>query len=276
MKVLKQLLDFYINSSIHVALSAFSMAWITLLKFEQPLDFWVLAFVFFATVTGYNFVKFFGLAKFHHRSLSGWLKVIQVFSMICFVIMCFCALHLQTKSLIYIAAFGIITFLYAIPFLPSRLFIDKQKNLRSIGGLKIYVIGLVWVGVTVLLPLLNNGYTFNADVWLTSFQRFVFVVVLMLPFEIRDLQYDSLRLSTIPQKIGIKNTKFIGINLGVLFFLIEFFKDELRPKEIIISGMIAVVILLFLVFSKKKQSKYYSSFWVESIPMLWLALHLVF
>lgn len=275
MKVFKQLLDFYINSSMHVALSAFSMGWITLLKFDLPFDASVLFFIFFATVTGYNFVKYFGLARFHHRGLASWLKVIQIFSMICFVLMCDFALQLQTKSLIYIGAFGIITFLYAIPFLPEHLFMDKQKNLRSIGGLKVYVIALVWAGVTVLLPILNNDYHFDSDVWWTALQRFVFVVVLMLPFEIRDLQYDSLRLSTIPQKIGIKNTKMIGIVLGMLFFFIEIFKHVLNPTEMITSLAIAIIMILFLVFSKKNQSNYYSSFWVESVPMLWLVLHLV-
>lgn len=276
MKVFRQLLDFYINSSVHVGLSAFSMAWITLLKFDMPFDGWVLSFIFFATITGYNFVKYFGLAKFHHRSLANWLKVIQVFSMLCFLVMCYCALQLQTKSLLYIGGFGIITFLYAIPFLPKHWFMDKQKNLRSIGGLKVYVIGFVWAGVTVLLPLLNDGHVFDADVWITAFQRFVFVIVLILPFEIRDLQYDSLRLSTIPQKIGIRNTKIIGIVLALFFFLIEFFKEEQKPTEILISLTIAAVMIVFLVFSKKNQAKYYSSFCVESIPMLWLLLHLVF
>ncbi|MGJ8592518.1 MAG: hypothetical protein ACSHXF_08215 [Aquaticitalea sp.] len=275
MRVFKRLLDFYIDSSIHVALSVFSLAWITLIKFDLPLDYWVLAFIFFASITGYNFVKYFGLAKFHHRSLASWLKIIQLFSMLCFVLMCYCTLHLQVISLIYIAAFGVITFLYAIPFLPKHLFMDQQKNLRNIGGLKVYVIGLVWAGVTVLLPLLNSEYGFDADVWVTTMQRFIFVVILMLPFEIRDLQYDSLKLSTIPQKIGIKNTKIIGVLFGVLFFFIEYFKDELNPNEILISGIIAVIMILLVLFSRKRQAKYYSSFWVEGIPMAWLALHFV-
>ncbi|MEZ4792647.1 MAG: hypothetical protein R2783_04050 [Gelidibacter sp.] len=275
MKLFRKVLDFYINSSIHVALSAFSLSWVTLLKFGQAFDAWLLLFIFFASITGYNFVKYFGLAKFHHRRLADWLKVIQLFSMVCFVLMCYCAFHLQTQSLLYIAAFGIITFLYAIPFLPKHLFMDQQKNLRSIGGLKVYVIALVWSGVTVLLPLLNSDYQFDSDVWLTAFQRFVFVMVLMLPFEIRDLQYDSLKLSTIPQKIGIKNTKIIGILLSMLFFCLEFFKDELNPNEVVVSLIITIVMMLFLVFSRKNQATYYSSFWVESIPIVWLLLHTI-
>jgi len=276
MKILKQIFDFYINSSIHVALSAFALSYITLIKFEQPFDFWVLNFIFFATITGYNFVKYFGLAKFHHRSLASWLKIIQIFSMLCFLLMCFCAWHLQWESLAYIAIFGVITFLYAIPFFPKRFFMDKQKNLRSIGGLKVYVIGLVWSGVTVLLPLLNGNFQFNDDVWLTAFQRFIFVIVLMLPFEIRDLKYDSLKLSTIPQTIGVKKTKTIGILLTMVFFFIEFFKDELNSNEILMSLMITVLLVMFVIFSKKERSDYYSSFWVEGVPILWLGLHFIF
>ena len=275
MKALKQVFDFYINSSIHVALSVFSMGWVTLLKFQLPFDSTLLCFLFFATITGYNFVKYFGIAKFHHRSLASWLKAIQLFSLFSFLALCYFSLQLPLRTLIFIAAFGAITFLYAIPFLPKHLFMDEQKNLRNIGGLKVYVIAFVWAGVTVLLPLFHQEYAFDADVWLTFFQRFVFIIILMLPFEIRDLQYDSLKLSTIPQKIGIKNTKIIGLLLAMVFFFIEFFKDILNPNEIVITLIMAVVTMVFLVFSKKEQSEYYSSFYVESLPILWLLLHFV-
>lgn len=276
MKVFKQVLEFYINSSIHVALAIICLTWITFLRFMIPLDTSLLMFIFFASITGYNFVKYFGLAKFHHRGLAGWLRVIQVFSMICFAMMCYFAYQLPLKTLGYIAAFGIVTFLYAVPFLPKHMFMDHQKNLRNIGGLKVYVIALVWAGVTVLLPVLNNNHSFNFDVWLTTLQRFIAVVVLILPFEIRDLQYDSLKLSTIPQKIGVRNTKIIGVLLAILFFVIEFIKVELIINELRISFLICLLMIFFLIFSRKNQAKYYSSFWVESIPIIWLMLYLVF
>ncbi|MCB0445583.1 MAG: hypothetical protein KDC68_08040, partial [Gelidibacter sp.] len=149
MNGLKQILDFYISSSIHVALSVFSFTWITLILFDVAFDENVLFFNFFASITGYNFVKYFGLAKFHHRSLTKRLKVVQVFSLICFLLMCFYTLQLQMKTILFIAGFGVITFLYAIPFLPKRFFMDSNQNLRNIGGLKVYVIGMVWSGVTV-------------------------------------------------------------------------------------------------------------------------------
>lgn len=275
MNVFKQILNFYINSSIHVALAVFSMSWVTLKDFNLPYDANVLYFIFYASITGYNFVKYFGMAKFHHRSLTAWLKLIQMFSLLCFILMCYYGLKLQEKAILYIAGFGLITFLYAIPFLPNRFFVDEQNNLRSITGLKVYVIALVWAGVTVFLPLLNANYHVGDDVIITGIQRFVFVIMLMLPFEIRDLQYDSLKLSTIPQKIGIKGTKIMGVLLGTIFFFLEFFKNERHFGEVIVLFTITMASVLFLIFAKKEQGKYYCSFWVEGLPVLWLLLYLI-
>lgn len=276
MKVLKQLFDFYINSSIHVALSVFSLTWITLLEYDIPYDEVLLSFVFFASISGYNFVKYFGIAKFHHRSLADWLKAIQIFSFLCFIFMCYYALQLRINTIFFIAGLGLVTFFYAIPFLPKHLFLDSKNNLRNVGGLKVYLIALVWAGVTVFLPIINNDYAVNTDVVITGIQRFVFIVVLMLPFEIRDLMYDSLKLATIPQKIGVKQTKIIGVVLLGLFLFLEFFKAGTTAKSLLVSILISVVISLFLLYSKKEQGTYYSSFWVEGLPVSWLFLMLLF
>lgn len=276
MNRLKPLIDFYINSSIHVAVAVFSMTYVTVLELGLPTDWPLFLFVFFSTITGYNFVKYFGMAKFHHRRLARWLKIIQVFSLVCFFLMLWFLWQLQPQTIVYVAVFGVVTFLYAIPFLPKRYFVDRQKNLRNIGGLKVYVIALVWAGVTVLLPVLDKNGLFTLDVWLTAIQRFLLVMLLMLPFEIRDLQYDSLKLATIPQKIGIKNTKIMGVLVSMVFLMLEFFKDQLSLKLILLSLAVTLITLLFIVFANKKRSNYYSSFWVESVPILWLVLHLIF
>ena len=275
MKILKQLLDFYINSSIHVALSVFSLTWITFIEFGIFFDETLLFFVLFASITSYNFVKFFGIAKFHHRSLANWLRAIQVFSFFSFLLMCYYAFKLNTITLFLVAAFALINFLYAIPFLPKYLFIDNHNNLRNVGGLKVYLIALVWMGVTVFLPIVNNQYPINADVLFTALQRYIFIIVLMLPFEIRDLIYDSLKLATIPQKIGVKLTKITGILLLAVFLFLEFFKDDTSANKLAVLVIISSLTGLFLIGSKKGQGAYYSSFWVEGLPILWLSLLLL-
>lgn len=270
--MLKQLLNFYINSSIHVGLAVYAFGYITLIEYNLAYNESVLYFLFYGTITGYNFVKYFGLAKFHHRRLAKWLRVIQVFSLVSFVMMCYYMIQLPLQVIYGIAGFGIVTFFYAIPFMPKAIFIDQHHNLRSISGLKVYIIAFVWAGVTVGLPLLAAKVTIDTDVVLLGVQRFCFVIALMLPFEIRDLKFDSLRLSTIPQKIGVKQTKTIGIVLAILIVFLDFFKNTTT-----ITGMLAlqatiVMYALLLVFARVKQNKYYSSFWVEGIPIVWLLL----
>jgi hypothetical protein len=251
------------------------LTWITLIQFGIDYDEPVLYFVFFATVTGYNFVKYFGVAKFHHRSLASWLKVIQIFSFISFLAMSYYGFQLEIKTLLWLSLFGLVTFLYAIPLIPMRYFRDSQKNLREIGGLKVYVIALVWAFTTVILPLIDNEFSLTTDVIITAVQRFIFVIVLMLPFEIRDLNYDSLKLATIPQKIGIKKTKIIGALLLMVIFLLEYFKDNLTGFSALSTLMILFITLVLLLFSNKNQSKYYSAFFVESLPIVWLGILLM-
>ena len=61
----------------------------------------------------------------------------------------------------------------------------------------------------------------------------------------------------------------------MIFLMLEFFKDKLDGYSIISTLSIAFITLLFLVFSYKKQSKYYSAFWVEALPIIWLIILLL-
>lgn len=276
MQVFKSVFNFYLNSSIHVALAATALAYVSVIELDLNLNKHLLGFVFFASITGYNFVKYFGIVKFHHRKLAGWLKIIQVFSLIAFLAMCYFSTYLNTDALVVILVLGIITFFYAIPIMiPKQYLFDEQKNLRQISGLKVYLIALVWMFVAVFLPVVNNDVSVNTDIIITGIQRFCYVLVLMLPFEIRDLNYDSLKLATIPQKIGIKKTKIIGVLLLVVFMLLEFFKDVLIKESLLSTGLITLITLIFLLFSNKNQSKYYSAFWIESLPIVWLLILLL-
>ncbi len=270
MTFLRQLFNFYINSSIHVALSVFSLTWITLLSLNISYTESVLYFVFYGTITGYNFVKYFAIAKFHHRQLANWLKLIQILSFICFVLMCFYATKMSLKAHIFNIGLAIVTFFYAIPLF------SKKNTLRTVVGLKVYIIALVWTGVTVFLPLIALDYKLNTDAVLLGFQRFLFIIVLMLPFEIRDLKFDKPELSTLPQKLGLGKTKLLGIALLTIFFLLEFFKDETQFSFILAMLIVSILTGLLVCFSKIEQNKYYSAFWVESLPILWLILMIYF
>ncbi|WP_339701624.1 hypothetical protein [uncultured Marixanthomonas sp.] len=268
MSALKRIFDFYINSSIHVALAVVSLVVITVLEFKLQLPKSYLFFMFFGTITGYNFVKYAPIAGLHHRSLAKSLKTIQVFSFICFGILVYIATQLQFKTLLITGLFGVLTVLYAIPVL-------KYKNLRKVKGLKIFVVAVVWAGVTVLVPVVNANYSLTADVWITFIQRFFLVIVLTLPFEIRDLPYDDSVLGTLPQTLGMTGTNTLVTVLAGVSFIIEGFTKELYIPYSISLLFICLLSAFMVFFAKKEQSKYYASFWVEGLPIVWLAVLLL-
>ena len=265
MGILKRIFEFYINSSIHVALAVVSLVVITVFEFnlQVPNAYWY--FVFFATITGYNFVKYAPIAGLHHRSLAKSLRIIQVFSFICFGALLYFSYHLSIKTLVATGFFGILTILYAIPF-------AKKKSLRTIKGLKIFIVAIVWAGFTVLVPVLASNMTFSINVCITFIQRFFLVIVFTIPFEIRDLPYDDSILKTLPQKLDILGTNTLVAALSTIAFIVEGFKKDISLLYAISLLFICLQAAFAVFFAKKEQSKYYASFWVEALPILWLAV----
>ena len=145
MQRIKRLFDFYINSSTHVSLSVVALGWITYLSLDINVNFVVLSFLFFSTVTGYNFVKYAEIAGLHHRSLAQSLKTIQIYSVICGVGMLVTSLFMSLEVWVACGILGLVTLLYAIPFfMPKNTASQVKGNLRSVAGLKIFIIGVVW------------------------------------------------------------------------------------------------------------------------------------
>lgn len=263
MNVFNKIIDFYINASIHVAFAAYAFLRITEIYLDLPYQKSLDYFVFFGTITGYNFVKYAGVAKLHHRSLTRDLKIIQIFSFFCFLAMCFYAFLLPTKTLFLVLPFTLLTILYAVPF-----FSGFEKNLRNIGYLKIIIVALVWAGFTVIIPVFEATNTISYEAILLFIQRFFIVIVLILPFEIRDLQFDAISLQTIPRKIGISKTKRLGLLLMIFSLLISYaIPTNFETKNAFM--LFFFLMIVFLMRAKVNQSKYYSAFWVETLPIIW-------
>lgn len=270
MRLIKYLFDFYIQSSLHVALAVFALVRITYLKLNIPYDESVAFFAFFGTIVGYNFIKYDELARIKKIKLTKTFKAIIFLSILSTLAAFYYFLELKTKT--KLIGFGalLLTILYTLPFFPHR------KNMRNWSGLKIYLVAIAWVGVTVLLPVINADVDFSIIVILKCVQRFILVFVLMLIFEIIDLQFDEKYLETIPQKLGIKKTKLLSCFLILVFLSLEYFKPNITLNQFVVTFFVALILGLFTYFANLKRNKYYSSFWVESVPFFWLVLALIF
>ena len=263
---LRQLFDFYLDSSIHVALAVASLVGVTYITLDIPLDRNVAYFAFFSTVVMYNFIKYGSAAKYYFIVRSSYVKLIQFFSFICFALMVLAMSKMRVEALVLTAILSLVSILYIIPFMFDR------KNLRSLFGIKIYVVALCWSGVTVLIPFVNHTTALSFDVWMVFIQRFLFVFTIILPFEVRDLQFDNENLGTIPQRIGIRNTKLLGAVVMVVFLLLTYMRDEVSQGLVIQNLALVLITLGFLVQSEEEQSPYFCSFFVEGISILWLLI----
>lgn len=274
MKFIKQLFHFYITSSLHVALSVYSLVRMTYFMFDIANDAAMANFAFLGTVVGYNFVKYDALARTKKSQMRNELKLIALLSFFSFVGVGFFFFQLQRITQLVSVGVLALTMLYTLPFFPNR------KNARNWAGVKIYIVSLCWVGVTLVLPLINAHVNLGPDFYLKCIQRFILVFVLILIFEIIDLANDDPHLKTVPQQIGARQTKILGYLLLMLFCALEFLISNINvnnnfqflPLQVVLIFAIAIVVALFLAFANEKRSKYYTSFWVESVPILWWLL----
>ncbi len=267
MEFIKRIIDFYINSSLHVAFSVYAFVAMTMYFFSIPNDIDVKAFAFFGTIVGYNFVKYDALARLNKIKIKKNLRLIiglSLFSALaCFYY--FLKLHFVTRFIGF--SVFVLVLLYTLPFFPNK------KNARNWKGLKIYIVSLCWVGVTVVLPFINSKIPFTTDMILLCCQRFILVFVLVLIFEIVDVNTDDPHLHTVPQQIGVEKTKLLGCLLLILFLGIDFlYTVNHNYLHLALRFIIAGVIAVFLSFADENRSRYYASFWVESIPIFWWLL----
>lgn len=268
MQILKRLFDFYIHSNIHVAIGAFCFVKITLLSFGVDENETAL-FVLFSTILSYNFIRFMDSIN-RNSDFGNWLnkskKQLLLISILSGILCLYFFVSFKIDAIIVLSPFVLLTLFYGMK-LPR-----KAISLRYIPGLKIFVIAFCFAGITVLFPLVQNGIDITFNIWVFLLQRLLFVILITLPFDIRDVDSDTKILKTIPQLFGVRAAKLVGIILAVFIFLIEFIYHFENGKSSIIVLSISLLAVLFLLLSSKKQSKYYSSFWVEALPIFWYVI----
>ncbi|PIF31506.1 hypothetical protein CLU81_1998 [Flavobacterium sp. 9] len=261
MIVSKRILDFYLNSSIHVALSCYALVRITFHVFHIQYDEPMALFVFFGTIVGYNFVKYDALVRVQQKPIGIQLKIIAVLSLISLFLVAYYFFHLKRITQIVSVGIFAVTALYTLPFFPNK------KNARNWAGVKIYIVALCWVGATLVLPTINAEVSLTTNFFVKCIQRFVLVFVLILVFEIIDLANDDPHLQTVPQTIGVRRTKILGFSLMVPFWVVGILTFDLH--DLLINLIMVITLMLFIAFANPNRSKYYTSFWVESVPIFW-------
>lgn len=254
------IIRFLINSNIWVAFCALSLAVsseILLQTFNPSIS----QFVFFATLFTYNFQRVVRIKKGSIHARKNWLNknriVVYFLMFFAFLISTvhFFNFKFSTQKIIFFAT--VLSLMY--PF-----------GLRKIPFAKIFVISFVWVISTMLCLVIENEIIITQNIILHLSSRFLFVFVITIPFDIRDLKYDIGKLKTIPLFFGDKKSKWLAY-FGLLICVIIAVLQHLQ-NNIPLSNFLALVLLYFLTLalvikSDKKNSEMYFSFWIESLSI---------
>lgn len=258
----------YIKSSLHVALAVTGFSLVTLFEFNLQIPTALLYFTFCSTVVAYNFTKYLSLLNRRNLVMTPALKAIAVITLLSFACTTISVFYLDKFTLAVAAIPALLTAAYALPLFRSG------TNLRHVYGAKLFIIGIVWALVTTGLPFAAHQGELPALSLLLSegFQRLLFVMVLTLPFDIRDIQTDTEQLGTIPQIFGVRITKTIGLLALTAVLLIEIAQTNSFLSEFALFLLMIGITGLLIHKSMTVRAPWFASFWVEGVPILWAAL----
>ena len=262
MQILRKLLDFYIQSSIHVGLALFSLVYVTAFENDLCRHITYPCCVMFGTILGYNFLKYFEVFR------QGKFYRFKYFAII-FV----CIFSVYGFWFFFRMMFDIIK----IQLLLSGILVLIYPLLRKYGILKMFFVSFVVAYLTAFAYIVASPM-YHGIAALDFIKRFVLISALMIPFEIYDSQHDDKTMNTLPQKHGVETAKKVGYIMLLLFVVLDVvnFNHNVKIQYLFIDILIAIIIAIAIYFSSIKRSQYYTSFWVESIPILWWVLLILF
>ena len=257
--MLKRALDFFLFSKIYVSISVALLSAVSFIVYDKPINFNVIGFTYFSTLTLYAFHQVWGLDSIGLKSTSvrqkwalnnKWTLVwIAIGASFCAAGFAF-ALHV--KSLNLLVPLGIISVGYTAPIFTKRL--------RDIPSIKIYLISVVVAGIVVVLPGVESGVSSDEIASLFAVQT-LFLFGVTIPFDIRDMAVDKTELKTIPMLLGEQKAKFLAITILAFNSLFALY---LLPNGLpfLISAILAMIIVWF---TNSQRSEYYFALLVEGM-----------
>jgi 4-hydroxybenzoate polyprenyltransferase len=231
---------FLIQSQVFIALIAVAYSVETeLLLNQQPEVHPYLFLVFLSTFLMYSISRF--AAKPGQRPFTRFMVALLVATFILVVV----AFWARWQVIVMLIPLAILSLLYACPIVP---FNNQLVTLRIIPYVKIFVITLVWSLVTVLLPVVRMQQAMDAHVWLIFIERMIFVFVLALMFDIRDMEHDQRNgLKTIPLLIGKKQSQQLCRWLLLTFLaisLVHYWPDHSAVLPAMVLSALGAFILI--------------------------------
>ncbi len=213
-----KLSDFLVNTSIFTAFCALGLCVATEKLIGVPFAILHSSLhlgVIGGTLVVYNLPRLFPTTKPGSITAGSYRFWQYIFLAVGILLTGYSLTGLSERSVIAGSCAGILALGYTMPALRWQ----NKKRLRDYGILKILVLTGVWTIVTAIIPILEHGNTVTKYPF-EILMRFVFVFVLCILFDIRDIRKDvDNKLITLPTRIGIQKS-YLLINLSLIVFLL--------------------------------------------------------
>lgn len=205
-------------------------------------------FIFGATIFQYNLPYVITvrrqqiqakLLSFTHINFHHWLARL---GLMCMMI----SLSSLTRwQLLLFSCIGILTLMYSFSLLP---FI-KGKRLKDFGFVKILSLTVLWVTVTVVVPVAGNNVS-NSSLLFLCVLRLLYLWVLCLLFDIRDITIDNnAGIKTIPVLLGKGHTRLLCYLLtGVFLVLSVYFAFQTQNIFVLNAYIISATATFFVIW----------------------------
>ena len=163
--------------------------------------------------------------------------------------------------------------LWFIPIVIIALaYFFPQTQLRSITGVKTFIVAFVWTCVTAVFPLLLiSGFDLSAFVYdntVIFLQNFLFIFPLCVIYNVRDIDADRKSgVKTFPVVYGLKVTIAVCLISLILFSALVILSPSFRDFKamLLLSAAVSAALLLF---ASGKRSDYYYTFWIDGMILL--------
>ncbi|MEO5649744.1 MAG: UbiA family prenyltransferase [Ginsengibacter sp.] len=275
----KKVSGFILFGSIFIASCAVAFCMETNILLGLPFNsFSFYCFVFGATLVQYNLhylVKTIAVKDSVRLAWSQRNKAVHFILLavgIILILFSFYSFHL--KHFMVLLCLGGVAFLYSFPILPF----GKKRRIKDYGFLKIITLALLWTLVTVWFPVNNMQF----DPYLFSFvfvKRFVFMFVLCLLFDVRDIEIDSEeKINTLAVFIGKRKSYSVSSLLLIVFVIFSVVQYFYFPQPGVLIAMLisAVITYATMELTKKNNSDFIYLAGVDGMMMVQAVLVYLF
>lgn len=269
--MIKKITDFFLFSSLYIALCAVVMIFQVHLLFPQvPIGVTFYIFVFFSTICSYNFHWYLSQHSANGSERLQWALKYKSLHLVLYFIgligaaICFILLR---QHWFWIAFGAFVTFLYSAPKIPQKIFI----GLRRVAVGKTIFLAFVWMYVTTVLPLLISATPWEAAFTWLALSRFALIYAICILFDYRDREddrADGIRsMITYFHERGINNL-FVFSLAGFLLSTMMLHRFGFTMPVIIVLLVPGVAVAALYNYAKRNFSDYLYYFVLDGLMML--------